>query len=188
MALLLSDEAQAAAMTTRARQLRAAQERQEREAKAERAERERADRAAGLGGGQERGPRAGAKSGGGDAAGSAQRGGHEGDMIQLACNAVDESNCAPLHLATIQGDVRNVVRLIERGASPIKRGVNGMTPLMCAAAAGHLDAVTAILDRVPATECLSRNQVGQNAGSLAESHGHEEVFKLLRRWVAVRVG
>ena len=106
----------------------------------------------------------------------------EGDAVEIACNMLDDSHCTPLHLACIQGNARNIYRLVERGARATSVGLNGMTPLHMCAAAGHIDAVQTLLHLVPASEVFQRNAVGMNAKMLAEVRGHHEVVEVLDRW------
>ena len=52
----------------------------------------------------------------------------EGDVIEIACNALDDSHCTPLHLACIEGNVQIIQLLIDRGAKTTAAGVSCMLP------------------------------------------------------------
>ena len=173
---LLSDKMQASVMTTRAKQQRAAREHQ-RELKHEF---NRESRLTGLKLEEEDAIVSEEPTQQGDADEVAA----EGDVIEIACNALDDSHCTPLHLACIEGTVQNIQLLIDRGSRTTSAGLNGMWPLHMCAAAGHLDACRLILNNLPSGAWLARNADGLNAVDLAEMEHHDEVAELIRYWVS----
>lgn len=69
--------------------------------------------------------------------------------------------------------------LLERGVSPNVRGSEGLTPLMCAAAAGAEPAVTFLIEAGADRAMTSAG--GESAADMAEAAGERELAARLRR-------
>lgn len=68
---------------------------------------------------------------------------------------------------------------VEAGANVDARGVNGQTPLICAASAGAADAVSVMLEAGANVDATTDD--GRTASEWAELNGFEEVVALLER-------
>lgn len=85
-----------------------------------------------------------------------------------------------LLLAAEQAEVERFVELLRHGADP-KGAVMGVTPLMVAAANGHLEIVQHLLRLADAKTLLGqRDMDGLTAADWAQSGGHTEVLDALR--------
>ncbi|MEZ4238092.1 MAG: ankyrin repeat domain-containing protein [Myxococcota bacterium] len=90
-----------------------------------------------------------------------------------------------LHLAAARGDLGETRALLRAGAMPEVRGGPsardgaGVTPLHCAAAAGHVEVVEALL--AAGAHPDRRDAAGYAAVHLAASAGHTAVIKALAR-------
>ena len=62
---------------------------------------------------------------------------------------------------------------------PISNHLDGKTPLMCAAAAGALDAVDALLEA--GANPTATTEDGRSAADWAEASGHDDVVSRLNR-------
>lgn len=83
----------------------------------------------------------------------------------------------PLHDAAQNGDLDQVVRLLDEGASIGEPDEAGEPPLMIAALAGHEAVVALLLDR--GADVAIRNRGGLTALHAAAYGGHEAVVRLL---------
>ena len=83
-----------------------------------------------------------------------------------------------LHLAADFGDLAMITLLLDFDAEIDSRAGNTRTPLIRAAAAGHLEAVALLLGYGAAID-EHENVIGRTALHLAAFHGHVEVVKLL---------
>ncbi len=94
-----------------------------------------------------------------------------------------ESRTNDLLNAAKEGYPKKVCTSLEAGANVDATGVDGWTPLMIAAAAGHT--ITALL-LVDAGADVDASAQGQTALMLAAEHGHFGIVDLLERAKANR--
>ena len=94
-------------------------------------------------------------------------------MLAVAINQLDYQNCAPLHLAAIQGNPQSVYLLINHGADPARKSLGAMTPIHYAAATGNSEAVLALLPHLATNFATQEfNLDGLSARDLALQNSH----------------
>eukprot|EP00747_Dinoflagellata_sp_TGD_P179855 gnl/TRDRNA2_/TRDRNA2_31371_c0_seq1.p1 gnl/TRDRNA2_/TRDRNA2_31371_c0~~gnl/TRDRNA2_/TRDRNA2_31371_c0_seq1.p1 ORF type:complete len:293 (+),score=30.68 gnl/TRDRNA2_/TRDRNA2_31371_c0_seq1:146-1024(+) len=100
--------------------------------------------------------------------------------LDSALNLVESNGWYPLFRAAWGGRTRCVRMLLEvrADAEGVQGAGRGYSPLMAAARWGHKETVAALLAAraVPSR----KNARGENALSLAQSQGHQEILRLLR--------
>jgi hypothetical protein len=95
-----------------------------------------------------------------------------------AAAATRSSRAQLLHTATAEGNVAEIRRAVAKGADANdKSDATRMTPLIAAAAHGHLDAVKLLLEL--RGDPRLRSGDGNTALMVAALHGREEIAKLL---------
>lgn len=80
-------------------------------------------------------------------------------------NQVGHNGDRPIHVACIQGNLEDVVALLEAGAEVNAAGDLGYTPLHHAAGDGHLDIVNALLRH--GADVDAKNEFGERPVDLA---------------------
>ena len=113
----------------------------------------------------------------------AYQGGDE-NMLAVAINQLDYQNCAPLHLAAIQGNPQSVYLLINHGADPARKSLGAMTPIHYAAATGNSEAVLALLPHLATNFATQEfNLDGLSARDLALQNSHATLVDNIDRWM-----
>ena len=95
-------------------------------------------------------------------------------------NQKDENGRTALMFAVVNSHYETMKVLLEYGADVQVKSNEGGTALMGAALAGDLRMVQALLDRGAHVHARLRGK-NESAVTLAESHGHAEVVRLLRQ-------
>jgi ankyrin repeat protein len=83
----------------------------------------------------------------------------------------------PIHVASIQGNVADVIALIEGGADVDLLGQLNFSALEYAATFGHLDIIGALLEHGASKS--NRNDFGKSALDIAKANGFDEIAGLL---------
>jgi ankyrin repeat protein len=94
-------------------------------------------------------------------------------LAPVSPNALDHA----LQLAAVQGHEPVVSVLLDRGANPMARTVDGRTPLMFAARHGHVETVRLLRARGAQTTAVDSQL--KSAANYAEEGAHPEVAELL---------
>jgi hypothetical protein len=106
-----------------------------------------------------------------------------GNLTMRDLNSKDYFGRTPLHIAATVGDEDGVRKLLDAGASVNQREyADRLTPLQCAAAAGHPVVTKMILEALLTTSSIQKDAVTsqtQMALSLAARNGHLIVESLL---------
>jgi ankyrin repeat protein len=95
-------------------------------------------------------------------------------------NQRDENGRTALMFAAINSHYETTKVLLEAGADVQVKSNMGGTALMGAALAGDLNAVQALLDKGADVHTRLR-ETNENAATIAETHGHAEIARLLRQ-------
>lgn len=95
-------------------------------------------------------------------------------------NQAGNSGDRPLHVATIRGNMDELLALVAGGADVNASGDLGNTPLHEAAAQGHLDAVKILLAKGASPE--KKNEFDESVIDVARSRGHDEIARLVASW------
>lgn len=84
----------------------------------------------------------------------------------------------PLATAAAEGDLRTVNALLDRGASPDSRGVDGVRPAIVeAACSGASEVVKTLVQR--GADVNQRDSEGRTALTRAREGGHSQIVKML---------
>lgn len=88
--------------------------------------------------------------------------------------------------ATKRGDLKKVIRLLQEGHNANEEDQDGNTPLMFAAATGHLEILKTLLNH-PDTDVNHDNRKGYTALMKAAQHGFTEGVKILLKHPEIQV-
>jgi ankyrin repeat protein len=119
----------------------------------------------------------------------AARQGHVEVMQALAragadCNQADSRGITPLWVASLNGHLRCVEELLQRGADVDKARTDfGMTPLYVASSYGHSNIVDVLL-RAAAIVDKAKTLTGDTPLFVASQNGHSKIVELLLRAAA----
>ena len=87
----------------------------------------------------------------------------------------------PLHVAACRGIVNEIAALVEEGAEVNASGEFGNTPLHEAVGQGHVAAIEFLLEH--GASLSARNESGETPLDKARSASHEDILKLLQRYI-----
>jgi hypothetical protein len=97
--------------------------------------------------------------------------------LRAAVNCSDVRQRTPLHIASIEGDIRMTWGLLSLGASPRLRDSSGATALFNGAWYGHAEICGLLLKS--GADILSRNRSGENPLYIAALRGYTPVVQVL---------
>lgn len=96
-------------------------------------------------------------------------------------NQVGNFGERPLDVAASRGIVEEMAALVEEGADVNASGEFGNTPLHEAVGQGHVAAIEFLLEH--GASLSARNEFGETPLDKARSASHEDILKLLQRYI-----
>jgi uncharacterized protein len=83
----------------------------------------------------------------------------------------------PIHVASVRGNVAEVIALIEGGADVNLLGELNFSALEYAATFGHLNVIRILLEH--GARKSNRNDLGQSALDIAKANGFDDIVRIL---------